>query len=87
MNTIDLIAERALQTRAGGHFDCKSAEIVPSPCVSVCRMTPDRSHCEGCFRTIPEIRAWSNASSAQRRAIWAALLHRAGLPLPEELHP
>ncbi len=48
-------------------------------------MTPDRSHCEGCFRSIDEIRAWSRAEAPQRRAIWAALLTRAGLALPEEL--
>ena len=58
---------------------------MPSPCVSVCRMTPDRSHCQGCFRTIEEIRAWSGAGNGQRRAIWAALLARAGLPVPGEL--
>lgn len=48
-------------------------------------MTPDRSHCQGCFRTIEEIRAWSRADNGQRRAIWAALLVRAGLPVPEQL--
>ncbi len=48
-------------------------------------MSPDRSHCEGCFRTLDEIRAWSQAGNDERRAIWAALLRRAGLALPEEL--
>ena len=48
-------------------------------------MTPDRSHCEGCFRTLDDIRAWSKAGNAERRAIWAALLRRAGLALPKEL--
>jgi len=48
-------------------------------------MTADRSHCEGCFRTLDEIRAWSRASDSERRAIWAALLARAGVALPEEL--
>lgn len=54
-------------------------EPVPSPCISVCRMTPDRSHCEGCFRTIDEIRAWSKSDAPQRLAIWNALLERAGI--------
>ncbi len=48
-------------------------------------MTADRSHCEGCFRTIDEIRAWSRADGQERRAIWALLLARAGVPVPEEL--
>ena len=88
MNTTDLIAARACLVSAEGHFDHNSLEPVPSPCVSVCRMTADRSHCEGCFRTIDEIRAWSGADAGQRRAIWAALLRRAGVPQPQELaHP
>lgn len=48
-------------------------------------MTPDRSHCEGCFRSIDEIRAWSTADNAARRAIWARLLTRAGVAIPKEL--
>lgn len=55
------------------------SDVVISPCISVCRMTEDRSHCEGCFRSIDEIRAWSKADSAARLAIWDSLLNRAGL--------
>jgi len=87
MSTTDLIAARACQTSADGHFDPQSSAPVPSPCVSVCRMTADRGHCEGCFRTLDEIRAWSGASAQERRAIWAALLSRAGVSLPQELQP
>ena len=47
-----------LAHKAGAAFAARADdEPVPSPCISVCRMTPDRSHCEGCFRTIDEIRA------------------------------
>ncbi|AVP56912.1 DUF1289 domain-containing protein [Pulveribacter suum] len=87
MNTTDLIAARACLVSAEGHFGSDCEQPVPSPCVSVCRMTADRSHCEGCFRTIDEIRAWSRAGADERRAIWAALLQRAGVPLPQALHP
>lgn len=83
MSAASLIADRACQISAAGQFSIESE--VPSPCVSVCRMTPDRSHCEGCFRTLDEIRAWSKASGAERRIIWAALLRRAGVTPPEEL--
>ena len=55
---------------------------VASPCINVCRMTEDRSHCKGCFRTIDEIRAWSKADSEQRQQIWTQLLQRAGLQDP-----
>ena len=85
MNAIDLLAAKAKETSATGQFDPKSAEPVPSPCISVCRMTEDRSRCEGCFRTIDEIRAWAAADSTQRRAIWVQLLQRAGADVPETL--
>lgn len=48
-------------------------------------MTEDRSRCEGCLRTIDEIRAWAAADSAQRRAIWVKLLQRARADVPESL--
>lgn len=82
MNAIDLLAKRAQETGTSGHFDAQSTEPVPSPCISVCRMSPDRSHCEGCFRSLDEIRAWSRADGVTRRAIWAQLLERAGIALP-----
>ncbi len=48
-------------------------------------MAPEGGHCLGCFRTLDEIGAWSGAGPAPRRAIWAALLQRAGLPVPQSL--
>lgn len=45
-------------------------------------MAADGSQCEGCFRTLDEIRVWSTAGRAQRLAIWVRLLQRAGLPPP-----
>ena len=85
MNATKSIATRAHLMSAAGYFDLNSDEVVPSPCVSVCRMAPDRSVCEGCFRSLDEIRAWSKSSGAERRVIWAALLRRAGVALPKEL--
>lgn len=82
MNAIDLLANRACETSANGRFDAENTEAVPSPCISVCRMSPDRSHCEGCFRTLDEIRIWSRADATLRRGIWMALLQRAGIALP-----
>lgn len=87
MNPVELLAERACQIGAAGHFDACSAEPVPSPCISVCRMSVDRSHCEGCFRTLDDIRIWSSADSAARRAIWAQLLQRAGIIVHPEASP
>lgn len=48
-------------------------------------MSPDRSHCEGCFRTLDEIRLWSRADGSLRRGIWEQLLGRAGIGLEAPL--
>ena len=85
MNAYKTIAVRARLMDAAGYFDVQSDEVVPSPCVSVCRMAPDNSVCEGCFRSLDEIRAWSGASSAERRAIWLRLLQRAQVSPPAVL--
>ncbi len=82
MNATELLATRARQISDAGHFDPNNAEQVPSPCISVCRLSLDRTHCEGCFRTLDEIRVWSRADGEQRRHIWAQLMVRAGIDLP-----
>jgi len=82
MNASKSIATRARLMAAAGYFDLNSDEVVPSPCVSVCRMAPDNSVCEGCFRSLDEIRGWSGATSAERRAIWLRLLQRAQVAPP-----
>lgn len=51
--------------------------VVPSPCISVCRMDATTGWCEGCFRTLDEIAGWGMASDAQKRALWAQLAARA----------
>ena len=43
---------------------------VPSPCVGVCRMDPVRQLCEGCWRTLDEIAAWSRMEDEARREVW-----------------
>jgi predicted Fe-S protein YdhL (DUF1289 family) len=67
---------------ADGCFDQDFAGPVPSPCISVCRMSPDGGHCEGCFRTLDEIRIWSGANADLQRSIWRRLLARAGIAPP-----
>lgn len=75
MNATELLAERLGLARA-------ATENMPSPCVSVCRMDSDTGWCEGCFRTIPEITAWSRAADADKRRVWALVAQRAGLDTP-----
>jgi len=68
-----LIARRARDVRAAGEND---PETVISPCISVCRMN-DSGLCEGCFRTLEEIAAWSGLDGSQRLAVWARIEERA----------
>jgi predicted Fe-S protein YdhL (DUF1289 family) len=49
---------------------------VPSPCISLCKMSPDTGLCEGCLRTIDEIVAWSAADDAYKRGVWADIRRR-----------
>jgi len=46
---------------------------VGSPCINVCKMNPETELCEGCFRTLDEIAAWSGMSSEERRVVLTRL--------------
>jgi predicted Fe-S protein YdhL (DUF1289 family) len=46
---------------------------VPSPCTNVCRMNARTGWCEGCFRRIDEIAAWSTMGDEAKRRVWALL--------------
>ena len=59
-------AAARLAAAAGG-------DDVPSPCVSICEMSPDSGLCRGCFRTLDEIAQWSRADDERKRAILAAV--------------
>ena len=52
------------------------SESVPSPCTSVCRMSPITGLCEGCLRTLDEIAAWSRMEVHEKRAVWVLLEQR-----------
>jgi predicted Fe-S protein YdhL (DUF1289 family) len=74
MNTIELIAQRARQVR---QQDASGADILPSPCISVCRMDAASGLCEGCLRTLDEIAAWGMLDNRGKRAVWALIEQRA----------
>lgn len=57
---------------------------VPSPCTSVCRMSARTGWCEGCYRTIDEIAAWSAMDDDEKRAVWRLLEQRRGTPAAAE---
>lgn len=52
---------------------------VPSPCISICKMDPDNGWCQGCFRTLDEIAAWSRAADADKLVVWQRIEARQGL--------
>jgi predicted Fe-S protein YdhL (DUF1289 family) len=52
-------------------MNSRAADSIASPCIDVCRMNASTGLCDGCFRTIDEIAAWSSADAAQKRAILA----------------
>jgi len=49
------------------------ATPVPSPCINVCRMHPASGLCEGCWRTLDEIAAWSRLDDDEKRAVWTLI--------------
>lgn len=56
-----------------------TGQNVPSPCISLCRMSEANGLCEGCFRTLDEIAQWSRLGDADKRSVWALIEQRAAL--------
>jgi predicted Fe-S protein YdhL (DUF1289 family) len=40
-------------------------------------MDAQRAYCEGCLRSIDEIRLWSSASASDKKTVWARIAQRA----------
>jgi predicted Fe-S protein YdhL (DUF1289 family) len=68
---INSLASGACAASAGAKND-----VVPSPCLSVCKMHPDNGLCMGCLRTLDEIRQWGQADAATKRGIWIQISQR-----------
>lgn len=68
-NAIKMLAARALSISA-------TTENVPSPCVSVCRMDTGSGLCDGCFRTIDEIRDWGRSDDTAKQVMWGHITER-----------
>lgn len=79
--TLETDTLQSLAARAAAVADM--TDDIPSPCISVCRMDAQRQYCEGCLRSIDEIRVWSSSGAAQKKMIWAQIAQRVdGLAAP-----
>ena len=54
----------------------KRPDDVPSPCISICEISPRWGVCVGCYRTLDEIAVWSMLDAGEKRAVLAALPER-----------
>ncbi|MBV9052774.1 MAG: DUF1289 domain-containing protein [Hyphomicrobiales bacterium] len=55
-------------------------DLIETPCLGICLISPQDGMCVGCARTIDEISRWSAMSAAERRAIMQALPERRQRP-------
>jgi predicted Fe-S protein YdhL (DUF1289 family) len=46
-------------------------------------MDPQRTYCEGCLRSIDEIKVWRASSDLEKKAIWARIAERAAAHSPK----
>lgn len=63
----------------------KPGVTVPSPCVGICKMDTHPAWCQGCHRSIDEIKAWSRMSDADKLALWPVLAQRHAMRHPSAL--
>lgn len=70
--------QRALSLlRAKAQCVAEGQGEVPSPCSSVCCISPDTGRCQGCLRSIDEIATWSGLATPAKRQVWHAIAQRA----------
>jgi len=51
-------------------------EEVQSPCIGVCSIDETSGYCQGCYRTIDEIKGWWGMSSPEQEKLVADLEER-----------
>lgn len=50
--------------------------MITSPCINICQMDASSGLCQGCFRTLDEITAWSCIDDPARTRILADVARR-----------
>ena len=61
---------------SGVVMDKQASGEVPSPCVNVCQMHPEKNYCVGCLRTIEEIGDWLEMRDEEKREVLARIERR-----------
>ena len=61
------------------------ANVIASPCNGICQLDGN-AICVGCFRTLPEIAAWTRLTADEQAAVIAAAQQR-GRALAQPLKP
>jgi predicted Fe-S protein YdhL (DUF1289 family) len=51
-------------------------EDIVSPCIGVCAINDSNGFCQGCYRTVEEIREWWNMSDQERDKVMGTLDQR-----------
>ena len=51
-------------------------EEVQSPCIGVCSIDETSGYCQGCYRTVDEIKGWWDMSSPEQAKLVADLEER-----------
>jgi hypothetical protein len=51
-------------------------EDIVSPCIGVCAISDSNGFCQGCFRSIEEIREWWNMTDQEREKVMGVLDQR-----------
>ena len=58
---------------------CRIKPEIETPCINICRMDAENRYCIGCFRTLEEIKGWSQMTDAERASVMAQLESRTGV--------
>lgn len=51
----------------------QAQDEVESPCIGVCSIDEASGYCQGCYRTIEEIKGWWHMSTAEQKQLIADL--------------
>jgi predicted Fe-S protein YdhL (DUF1289 family) len=56
-------------------FENNQSEV-KSPCIGVCAVDEDSGLCQGCYRTLDEIKAWWDMAQGEQKSLLMSLEER-----------